>query len=216
MIKDDYSSKISEEFLSLIKQIKDVESLRLEALNLIGTAFKRFLGFSSSFVNSVSEEDLLNLMKKNDKIQGIQCAIAATLLFEEGNIFYKEKKYNESYFRYLKSLNLISTIFILDLECELEGYKSIAKEIGESIEKFEIGEKEQEKLFHLYKSLGIYSKAEDHLYELINSYTKSDFTEKTLEAFYNELLKKSDDELIEGNLPRNEILEALETSKFNN
>ena len=215
MIKDDYSAKISQEFLSLIKQIKNLKALKLEALDLIDTAFKRFLGFSSSFVNSVSEKDLLNLMKKNDEIQGIQCAIAAALLFEEGNIFYNEEKYNEAYFRYSKAFNLISAIFTLKLECELEGYKELSLEISDAIENFETTWEDKKKLFYFYNSLGAFSKAEDHLYELVHDIDNKDFTENELKEFYLELLKKSDDDLIKGNLPRNEILEALNTYENN-
>jgi len=209
LIKDDYNSKISKEFLSVIKQIKNVKNLRLEAFTLIDKAFKRFLGFSSSFVNSVSEKDLLNLMKKGDKIQGIQCAIAAVFLFEEGNIFYEEGNYNEAYFRYSKAFSLIYTIFSLELECELEGYKELSQEIANAMEKFEITSEDQEKLFYFYKSLGVFSKAEDYLYDLIKDPQKKDFTENNLKEFYSDLLKKSDEDLIKGNLPRNEILEAL-------
>ncbi|WP_373854711.1 DUF6483 family protein [Clostridium arbusti] len=212
LIKDDYSAKISQEFLSLIKQIKDAKHLKLESLSLIDTAFKRFLGFSSSFVNSVSEKDLLNLMKKNDEIQGIQCAIGAALLFEEGNIFYDEEKYNEAYFRYSKAFNLISNIFVLNLDCELEGYIELSEEIAGAVENFETTSEDQEKLFYLYKSIGIYSKAEDHLYDLMNDPLKKEFAKNKLKEFYNELLEKKDEDLIQGNLPRHEILESLKAS----
>lgn len=211
MIKDDYSSKISQEFLSLIKQIKSIKNLKLEAFTLIDTAFKRFLGFSSSFVNSVSENDLLNLIKKKDEIQGIQCAIGAALLFEEGNIFYNEEKYNEAYFRYSKAFNLILNIFTLNLECELEGYKELSEDIAGAIENFETTSEDQEKLFYLYKSIGIYSKAEDHLYDLIDNSDKKEFAKNKLKEFYTELLKKNDEDLIKGKLPRQEIMEALKS-----
>lgn len=210
MIKDDYNSKMSKEFLSVIKQIKDVKGLKLEAFTLIDKAFKRFLGFSSGFVNSVSEKDLLNLMKKDDKIQGIQCAIAAAFLFEEGNIFYEEEKYNEAYFRYSKAFSLIYNIFSLQLECELESYRELSKEIVSAFEKFEFSSEDQEKLFYIYKSLGVFSKAEDYLYDLIKDPQRKDFTENNLKEFYNNLLIESDEDLVKGNLPRNEILEALE------
>lgn len=216
LIKDDYSAKISEEFISLIKEIKNMDMLSTDVLTLIDTSFKRFLGISSGFANSISEADLLEHIKKNGKIQGNACVIAAALLYEEGKIYRNSKDFNEAYKRFFKGFSLILNIFTLDLDCEIEGYKKTAADLAAAIEGFELFPSEQKKLFTYYNSTGNYSKAEDYLYELLDSKEENSFAKESLKEFYNNLLTKNDEELINGNLPRGEILEALEQFKLNN
>lgn len=213
LIKDDYSAKISEEFISLINEIKNMNSLNTDVLSLIDISFKRFLGVSSGFVNSVSEKDLLEHFKKNGKIQGNACAIAAALIYEEGKIYESEHNYNDAYGRFYKGFSLILNIFTLDLDCEIEGWKNTADNLAEAIEAFKLYPEEQKKLFTFYYLTGTYSKAEDYLYELLDCEKEKSFAEEALNEFYKNLLTKSDSELSEGNLPRAEILSAIEDLK---
>ena len=209
MIKDDYSAKVSEEFLSLIKEIGNLNNLKSEVLTLLDSSFKKFVGISSGFANTISDEDLLKLMEKNHNVQGSLCAIAAALLFEEGKVYERENNHSEAYSRFLKGFNLILNIFTMNLECEIEGYKGTAFSLANNLEKFELFPEEQKKLFTYYNLTGVYSKAEDYLYELLDNPSEKSFALESIKHFYNNLLKKSDKELTEGNLPREEVLEAM-------
>jgi hypothetical protein len=46
----------------------------------------------------------------------------------------------------------------------------------------------------------------------MNDPLKKEFAKNKLKEFYNELLEKKDEDLIQGNLPRHEILESLKAS----
>lgn len=209
MIKDDYSAKISEEFISLIKEIKDIKTLDTNALSLIDSAFKKFLGISSSFANSVSEENLLEYIKKDGKIQGLHCAIISALLYEEGRLYDNAGNTSEAAKRYFKGFSIILNIFTLNLDCEIEGYKTAAGNLAEAVETFELLPEEQKKLFTYYYLTGNFAKAEDYLYSLLDIPEEHLYAEKTMHEFYTNLLDKTDEELLNGNLIRAEILEAL-------
>lgn len=209
LIKDDYSAKISEEFTSLIKELKDIKTLDSTALSLIDSSFKKFIGISSGFVNSVSEENLLEHIKKDGKIQGLHCAIISALLFEEGRLYDSAGNISEAAKRYFKGFSIILNIFTLDLDCEIGGYKAVAHNLAEAVETFELIPEEQKKLYAYYNLTGAYSKAEDYLYSLLDVKEEHSFAEETLKQFYSDLLSKTDEELLNGNLPRAEIIEAL-------
>lgn len=71
-----------------------------------------------------------------------------------------------------------------------------------------------EKLFQYYRIVGSYSRAEDLLYNMIDSSTcieeKKRLTEEGI-LFYKNILNKTDEELEHGNLPRNEVLDGINT-----
>lgn len=209
LIKDDYSAKISEEFTSLIKEIKDIKTLNTDALSLIDSSFKKFIGISSGFANSVSEENLLEHIKKDGKIQGLHCAIVSALLYEEGRLYDNAGNTAEAAKRYFKGFNIILNVFTLDLDCEIKGYEVVADNLAKAIETFELMPYEQKKLFTYYNSVGVYSKAEDFLYNLLDTPTEHEWAKKSIKEFYNNLLDKSDEELLKGGLPRAEIIEAI-------
>lgn len=211
MIKDDYKSKLSDEFHSLIKEIEDVKNLHTDKLNIIDSGFKKFLGLSSKIINSMRQSDVLELLKKNGKIDGNYCLVAAALLYEEANIFFDEKQYDNAYFRYIKAFNLILTIRKLDLECELKGSSKVMDSIMISLKKFHIPFEIKKDVIDYYEISGTYSKAEDIIYEISESDNNDESTwaQKRLLSFYNNLLKKNDDDLKRGNLTREEINEAL-------
>jgi len=110
---------------------------------------------------------------------------------------------------YCKSLKLF---FSLTNEIE-EG--KFNKNIEEILNKLDYYELDKEMIFDIYKyyfQLGIFGKAEDKLYQLLDiNYTG---IIEEINKFYELLLKKDDRVLDIGNLSRNEIIEAIE--KFRN
>lgn len=209
LIKDDYSAKVSDQFNSLIKEIRNINNLHTDKLSLIDTSFKKFIGLSSAMINSMSESDVLNLMKKNGTLDANYCIIAAALLYEEAIIFDKKDDYDGAYVKYTKAFHLILNIKCLGLECEIAGYADIMKNVSSALEDFHLPLDIKKDLINYYELCGDYSKVEDNLYDLLEKPDTSLFAKEKLEKFYKNLLLKDDFNLENGNLPRNEILEAL-------
>lgn len=210
MIKDDFTTKMSDKFTSLIKELKDVSALHSDKLSLIDTSFKKFVGLSSSIVNSMCNSDILELMKRNDKLDGNYCLITAALLFEEALVFEGENKVNEAYLKYEKAFFLIYNMKALSIECEIAGYESFMENIASSMENFHLPLEAKNNLIHYYELNSQYSKAEDNLYDLLEEADNKSLVKEKLKTFYAKLLEKDDAKLAAGNLPREEILEAME------
>ncbi|WP_026884813.1 DUF6483 family protein [Clostridium akagii] len=210
MIKDDYSAKVSDQFNSLIKEIRNINNLHTEKLSLINTSLKKFIGISSIMINSMSESDVLNLMKRNGSFDANYCIIAAALLYEEAIIFDKKDEYLKAYSKYSKAFYLILKIKSLNLECEIVGYQDIMKNVSSALENFHLPFNIRKDLITYHELSGEYSKAEDNIYDLLENPDTHSFAKEKLKEFYNNLLLKDDLTLEKGNLPRGEILEALE------
>ncbi|PJI07150.1 MULTISPECIES: DUF6483 family protein [Clostridium] len=209
MIKKNISKLLSEEFKNNIDKIHKLKDLNKDAFPAIDDSFKRFSGMSSSFINSVSMKDLLNFLKTNNMPDGNKLIIVSALLFEEGTIFEdNEDNISEAFFRYERAFNLIYTVFNDDLDCDIENYTALSDTTIERLTQYELSTETMEKLFKYFKITENYAKADDCLYELMNSSDSNNFKETAIN-FYHELLSKSDEDLLKGNLKRSEVEEYL-------
>lgn len=201
---------MSEEFTSCIDEIHKLKDLDKNAFPVIDNSFKRFSGMSSNFVNSVSITDLLNFLKTNNMPDGNKLIIVSALLFEEGTIFEDtENNISEAFFRYERAFELIHNVFLGELDCDIENYKDLSDTVTQRLMQYELNEETFKKLFQYFKITGNYAKADDCIYEIMNSDDNKDSFKEEAENFYRELLSKSDEELSKGNLKRAEVEDYL-------
>ncbi|MDP4143845.1 MAG: DUF6483 family protein [Bacillota bacterium] len=212
MLKNDFSAKMCEDFITLIKEIKNLKELNKDTVSIIDASYKKFFGFGSGFVNKVSETDLKEMLKTNDHIDGNKCVIMASLLIEEANIYNQIDEPVEAFYRYSKSFNIFSEVFFSGTETQLNDYTNYMSLAADKLNEFEISNPQKEQIFNFYSISGEYAKAEDVLYDLIDS--DPTYKNKAI-FFYDDLLKKSDDALEKGNLPRNEVIDALDSLQKN-
>ncbi|MCR3758258.1 DUF6483 family protein [Clostridium felsineum] len=209
MIKKNLSKLISEEFTTSIDKIHRLKDLGENALPEIDVSLKRFSGMSSSFINTLSISDLLNFLKTNNLPDGNKLIIVSSLLFEEGKLYEDTNKLSDAFFRYERAFNLAFEVFYNELDCDIENYKLLSDAEADNLLEYELNDTLMEKLFDYFKLTKNYAKADDCIYELINSSSDTENFKKKAAAFYSELLNKSDDELKEGNLEKNEIQDYL-------
>ncbi|AAK79071.1 tetratricopeptide (TPR) repeat protein [Clostridium acetobutylicum] len=209
MIKKNLSKLISEEFTTSIDEIHRLKDLGENALPEIDASLKKFSGMSSSFINTLSLSDLLNLLKTNGIQDANKLVIVSSLLFEEGKIYEDNNNLSEAFFRYERAFYLIFEVFDKNLECDIENYKSLSDIEAENLLQYELDEDFLEKVFEYFKITENYAKADDCIYELMNSSSDKDGFKRKAAAFYSELLNKSDEELKKGNLNRSEIKDYL-------
>ena len=176
---------------------------------LIDEAFRQSLGLTSGLINSLPEETLLGILSPAGELNVELCFFVATLLKTEGDIFANLDKQDDSYYRHLKALNLFLELFLHGKSIdELDLFPNI-DDLVQKLEEYELPLQTSQKLFRYYEKAGRYAKAEDVLFEVLegDAPTRDMVTEGI--AFYQRLLAKSDDELLLGNLLRNELAEGL-------
>lgn len=210
MLKSDYTTKMIEQFK---KAMEKIDSLKSEndwnsVLAVIDSSFKEIFRLGSSFFNSLSYENILDIVTMNGSIEQDRCIIVAKFLEEEAEAFNHINQEDESVLLFQKSLRLFLEAFSTEKKADLEEYFSDIKSIYDKIDYLDIGERTKLQLIDYFKAKGIYTKCEDLLYEILEDNSDSQYIEKGIE-FYKNLLDKTDGELEDADLPRDEVLDGL-------
>jgi hypothetical protein len=181
-----------------------------QAKQEIAGAYKSLLGVSPEFIHSFSDEQLMGLLGKDVETVGVKCYILGSLLKEEADIYRISKEEGKSISVYAKSLSLLLTAF-LDTSVPIEPeHPTKIDACVQALRSVEIPQHILEKLFAFYEIAQRYDKAEDVLFDLVTFDTSVVISGL---AFYERLLNKSSDELTAGGLPRNEVLDGIDTLK---
>jgi hypothetical protein len=186
------------------KEIKNYDQAHREVDNSLNS----LLGLDRNKIAIMTDDELIDYLEKIDGEKDEKYFVLAELLREEGEICELGNKgdfvtlfYYEKAFRfYLDAFrieilrtgkNLIKLKFVAE--------KLLANEMYEN--------RVLPKWIWYYEYLGKYSKAEDILFHLLEDGCAGIQNEG--QNFYERLLQKSDDELKNGGLSRNEIRESL-------
>jgi len=210
MINKDYILRMAEKFgraLAIILHLREYNKYE-EALLYVDDQLLQATGLTSSFINSVSDEMLIQAISPLGVLNVEKCLWIAVLLKAEGEIYEKQAKTNESYYRYVRSLRLY--LLLLPHEASLQD-SNLANDIQELLNKlgeYELPIEIQEKLFSYYENVGKYDKAEDVLFDVLDTHSANGEMIERGRAFYTRLQARSDVELLMGNLSRTEVAEG--------
>lgn len=212
MLKRNLTSELVEKFNEALNKIiaSKNEGNYDNALNLIDNTFKDIFRLSVKFFNSFSDENLIDMVNTDGTINADKCIIMAKLLEEEADVLEHQNKLDESFYINLKSLNLFIEAYISkDNNCDLQNYFSDIDMIIDKVSEYKISSSLQNKIIEYYIKANRYDKAEDSIYNLLNETNFNNDYIKSSIALYENLLLKSDEELLIGNLPREEIEDSL-------
>ena len=211
MVNKDYILRIAEKFgraLAIILHLRKYNKHE-EALIYADDVLLQMTGLTSSFINSVSDEMLIQAISPLGMLNVDKCLWIAVLLKAEGEIYEEMGNGNESYYRYLKSLGLYLLALSREATMQDTTFYSDIEELLNKLEDYELPLSMKEKLFPYYEHIGKYDKAEDTLFEMLDTDTANNaFLERGL-AFYKRLRTKNDADLLLGNLSRDEVEEGL-------
>ena len=211
MINKDYILRMAEKFgraMAIILRLREYNKHE-EALIYADDMLLQMTGLTSSFINSVSDEMLIQAISPLGMLNVDKCLWIAVLLKAEGEIYQEIGNSNESYYRYLKSLGLYLLALSHDATVQDTTLYNDIEELLNKLEDYELPLLTKEKLFPYYEQIGKYDKAENILFEVIESDTATTaFFERGL-VFYRRLRTKSDADLLRGNLSREEVEEGL-------
>jgi hypothetical protein len=211
MSQRDYILRIAEEFGRALaqvlydRQIKDYAA----AHKLIDELCKQAFGMGIGFMRSVPEETLLSIFTSFDTLDTEKCWLLAIFLKAEGDIYQDQGNTSESYYSYIRSLNLILEVLSLetahsskDVVPELEDLLSILSD-------YELPTKTKLLLFQYFDHADMYAKAEGLLLEMLKEDDPDGINLTLGISFYQRLKGKSDAELRAGNFSREEVMEGL-------
>lgn len=207
MLKRDYKKEI-ENSLKVIKEKVDealITKEKKEALELINRELRAIVGLDINTVDTLSFESVKDLLSRERQYNSERYIALAeilrlrALLCEDidGKIYYNYKAllaYKEGF---------------EDDEFLDDDYKNNVYSIIEELSKYELSLEEDEAIFNVYEAMKEFDNAEDKLFLMIKKSNKSlEIVNKGIE-FYNRLLDIDEEELINGNLPIDEVKDSL-------
>ncbi|MBK8981097.1 MAG: hypothetical protein IPM38_01970 [Ignavibacteria bacterium] len=218
MLQRDYLMKMVEMLTTVLMKVLNLKESKnySEALKELEAAGKTIAGLDFEMVKILKAEDLVTLMKTSDVYAG-RCLISAGLLSEYADII-KTQNDRQCYDYYNKSFRLYTEALLTKEIPDPEKYIEKADQLIPVLTSAGfISDDRPENypvLFEYYYLSGKYSKAEDVLFDIL----ESDFPEtgdkgrmrKRAVTFYKDLISKDETELVNGNFSMEEARESLE------
>jgi len=214
MINKDYLLRIAEKVGRALATIIGLREYNKddEALIYIDDVLLKTVGLTSRFLNSLSEEMLVKTISPLEILNVEACMWIASMLLAEGEIYESQDNTRASYYRYHKALYLFLALVLHEpVPTDSDVYDHIDALLDKLVD-YELPTATKNQLFSYYEHNGNYGKAEDTLFDLLE--TNSDAQQISLlrehgQAFYARLLTKSDEDLLAGNLSREEVEEGI-------
>ncbi|GCF07855.1 DUF6483 family protein [Dictyobacter arantiisoli] len=210
MINKDYILRLAEQIgyeLSIVIGLRK-RNQNEDTLIAIDNLLLKFTGMTSRFINSLSDEMLLQALSPIGKLNAEACLWIASLLKEEGETYDNLGNSNDSYYRYVKSLYLLLELLHQEHVAFDSPLYGDAKVLIDKLSAYELPSYVQKKLFRYYEQLGMYAQAENILFDYLEHYPEPQMLESG-HAFYQRLQAKNRADLENGDFSLQEVQEGL-------
>jgi hypothetical protein len=209
MINRDYILRIAEQLgreLSILIGLRK-RNKQEEELIAIDNFFLRYIGMTSRFINSLSDEMLLQTLSPLGKLNVESALWIGGLLHEEGNIYADASNETESYYRYCKALFLLLEAYYQEHIPDETIFIATIQTLILQLADYQLPLHIQRKLFRYYEQRGMYARAENLLFETLEQNPTALLFEDG-NAFYQRLALKSELDLQAGELSHEEVEES--------
>ena len=215
MIRKDYIMRMIEQLAQVMakvmsyKQAQNFERAE-EELNL---AAEQFFGLKPELLDSMSAEDLISFLQLDHVLNSQKCLILAEILRGKAELAELTRDPAKTDQVYSKSLRCYLQAFTVDRDLRKRETTEKIDFLLNKTKNNKLSPDFQFRLFRYCEQVGRFAKAEDILFDLAESRHPNIYSEGV--SYFKRLLAKSDDELIRGELPREEVEEGLgEFTKF--
>jgi len=211
MSQRDYILRIAEEFGRALaqvlynRQIKDYAA----AHKLIDDQCIQVFGMGIGFMRSVPEETLLSMLTSFDTLDTEKCWLLAILLRAEGDTYQDQGNASESYYSYIRSLNLVLEVLLLKTTSSGRSIVPELEDLLSRLSDYELPIRTKLLLFRYFDRAHEYTRAEDLLFEMLEEGdSEGDILDQGI-GFFQRLKRKNDVELKAGNFSREKVEEGL-------
>ena len=201
-----------------------------EAFNAINKQLKGLVGLDITTIDTISFDSVKDIVNKGFENNAEKYVALGMLMKFEGNVYDNSGEKGKALYYYKKGIKAFneannvdygdeSIAKFSDIQAEIapkteeqgciENYKEEILELADEVNKYKLSSEESKDLFRSYEIVNRFDKAEDILFKLIKEEEhREDIVDIGL-SFYKRLQSKSDDDLINGNLPREEVEESF-------
>ncbi|MDB6064910.1 MAG: hypothetical protein JWR26_1118 [Pedosphaera sp.] len=213
MIRKDYILRMIEQLGQVLMRIRGEVNARQfgEAGEDLDQAFRDLIGDGADSVSRLTEEELMARLTLDGPTQMLKekTLILVALLQEAGQLQAARGSDAERQVCLLKALNLLLTLQMQDMDFESPDFVPRIDMLRDQLDDDALPLRTQAALWRYYEHIGAYGRAEDALFAIQEAEPGNDALLTEAKAFYERLLRQSDESLNEGNLPRAEVEEAL-------
>lgn len=211
MFNNDYIMRMIEQLvagIALIMKLKQENKLEESAAALTGT-LRKFFGLNDQSVEKLPYEDLIAISSLGGVQDAEKCCLLAQLIKEKADLESMQSHSDDAAGLYVKALNIYISALLTDSDQNTATNRAGIDEIAGVVSRYVLPHATRKLLFGYYELAGRYAKAEDILFEMLKSGEEPERTAEAGKAFYARLMEKTDANLLNGNLPRNEVLDSL-------
>ncbi len=212
MIKNDYIMRMIEQLSAFLVQIAGFKAKKQyqEGRQIINEAIKELFGLHPQTLVTLDYKDLMMLISTGGReLDQAKNIMLSELLKENADLYDMEGNDTIGNNLYFKSLNIFIEVLLSNDKRYVKQCLENIQELIPIIQDREVPDDTQCLLFQYYEYIGEYGKAEDLLYELLESnHYQTEIVNKGID-FYKRLTNKDQCELIKGNLPLDEVVDGL-------
>ena len=204
MITRDYFMRMIHQLAQVLAKVMGLCEIQRydEALEEIQLSSKQLLGMDLQFLTTLSDEEFVRLLSLGERFDVEKCVVVGELLRLVGEVKEREGDEGERFHCYATSLSLFLELLIRESGVlPKEYFEKIESLIGKT-SSYELPVGLKAKIFRYYEAVGRFDAAENKLFEIVEQ--DPQFAEEGM-RFYGRLRTKSEEELVHGNLPRNEV-----------
>jgi hypothetical protein len=204
LITRDYFMRMIHQLAQVLAKVMGLSEIQRydEALEEIQLSSKQLLGMDLRFLTTLSDEEFVRLLSLGERFDVEKCVVIGELLRLVGEVKEREGDEGERFHCYVTSLSLFLELLIRDSGVlPKEYFDKIESLIGKT-SSYELPVGLKTKMFRYYEAVGQFDAAENKLFEIVEQ--DPQFVEEGMK-FYGRLRTKSEEELVRGNLPRDEV-----------
>jgi hypothetical protein len=213
MIRRDYILRMLQEFLEVLSRIRSLKREQHwgEASGLVEEEVRRLLGTDAHSTLALSETELLARLIQAEPPQAVRekMWLATTLLKEAGDTAAGDGRDEESRTFYLKGLHLLLETLAQNDEADFPDFVPRVELFVGALQGASLPLETQARLMQHYERSGQYGKAEDEFFAMLEAAPAHPGLSELGIGFYKRLQGKTERELSDGGLPREEVEAGL-------
>ncbi|MFU8772771.1 MAG: DUF6483 family protein, partial [Anaerolineales bacterium] len=211
MLTEDYIMRMINLALAVLVKIMGFKQAGRyqEAIQHIDQALEMLFGMRADLIRRLDDNSLLDALTVQETIDIDRLLVVAELFYEEGDILVRQDRKVEATLSRLRALNFYLEV---TLSAEPDSFSELDNKITElliDLREHDLSPETLYSLFVYYAHLGKYSAAEERLYQLAESTSSDADINLQLKEFYQNLLSKTDEEIIRGGLTRDIIISRM-------
>ena len=208
MITRDYFLRMIHQLAHVLATVLNLSQLQRydDALEEVQLSSRQLLGMDLRLLTTLSDTEFIRLLSLGDRFDVEKCVVAAELLRLVGEVKELEGEEGVRFHCTTTSLSLFLELLIRESGVLPKEYHDEIELLIGKLSTYELPVGLQAKLFRYYEAIGQFDAAENVLFDVVQQ--DATFIVEGLK-FYGRLLQRTDDELVRGNLPRDEVESSL-------